>query len=422
MPGKTVEHASDSPRARPARTDAERKAIQEQLERMLANPLFRNSRRYPNLLRYVVEHALHGQTGELKERTLGVEVFAREPDYDTNLDPVVRTTAGEIRKRIAQYYHEPGHENEIRIDLPPGSYIPEFRVPSVEPVPAPVAVPHLAIVPSRRSQTGYWLLTGIIPALIVILLWSKPWVAKSTLDKFWTPVVEVSNPVLLCVGQRPNVRFSQSDSSAGNRLLAPIGKAVDNSDPTLTAEELYLQGSQNLTLPDVTTLARIAGVLQARGKSYRIRGESITSLADLRDGPVVLIGAFNNDWTIRLTGPQRFSFEQTGDVRWIKDHQNPTRKDWAVSLTTPYLKLTEDYALISRVLDPTTDRMVVVAAGLFGYGTMAAGEFLTNPDYLAAIAKTGPKNWERKNLQVVVGTKVISGNSGPPRVVETYFW
>jgi hypothetical protein len=422
MPGKTVEHASDPPRARQVRPEAERKAIQEQLERMLANPLFRNSRRYPNLLRYVAEHALQGQTGELKERTLGVEVFAREPDYDTNLDPVVRTTAGEIRKRIAQYYHEPGHENEIRIDLPPGSYIPEFRVPSAESVPAPVAVPHVAIVPSPGARNIHWLLVGIIPALIVVLLWSRPWATKSTLDKFWTPVVEVSNPVLLCVGQRPNVRFLQSDSSAGNQLLAPNGKTVDNSDPALTAEELYLQGSQNLTLPDVTTLARIAGVLQARGKSYRIRGESITSLTDLRDGPVVLIGAFNNDWTIRLTGPQRFSFEQTGDVRWIKDRQNPTRKDWAVSLTTPYLKLTDDYALISRVLDPTTDRMVVVAAGLFGYGTMAAGEFLTNPDYLAAIAKLGPKNWEHRNLQVVVGTKVISGNSGPPRVVATYFW
>ena len=65
----------------------------------------------------------------LKERTLGVEVFGRAPDYDTNLDPVVRTTAVEIRKRIAQYYHEEGHQNEIRIDFPAGSYLPEFRMP-----------------------------------------------------------------------------------------------------------------------------------------------------------------------------------------------------------------------------------------------------------------------------------------------------
>src|ERR1700736_2604400 len=113
----------------PVYNEAEREAIRNQMERMLANQLFKNSKRYPNLLRYIVEHTLAGFPGELKERTLGVEVFGRQPDYDTNADPVVRVTAGEIRKRIAQYYHEPGRENEIRIDLPCGSYVPEFHRP-----------------------------------------------------------------------------------------------------------------------------------------------------------------------------------------------------------------------------------------------------------------------------------------------------
>src|SRR5205085_2259123 len=96
-------------------TGEERDAIREQLEKMLANPLFSHSKRYPLLLRTVVERTLEGHSRQLKERTLGVEVFGRHPDYDTNTDPVVRVTAGEIRKRIAQYYHEPGHENEFRI-------------------------------------------------------------------------------------------------------------------------------------------------------------------------------------------------------------------------------------------------------------------------------------------------------------------
>src|SRR5260370_36780101 len=97
---------------------AERRPIREKGERRQANPFFKQRRRYPSMLRYVVEHALSGDSGQLKERTLGIEVFARDPHYDTNLDPVVRTTAGAIRKRIAQYYHEPGHEGEVRIDLP----------------------------------------------------------------------------------------------------------------------------------------------------------------------------------------------------------------------------------------------------------------------------------------------------------------
>ena len=109
--------------------------IQAQLERILANPLFKNSKRYPNLLRYVVEQTLDGHPGELKERTLGIEVFGRDPDYDTNLDPVVRTTAAEIRKRLAQYYQEPNHETELRIDLPLGSYAARFQAPLEKPAP-----------------------------------------------------------------------------------------------------------------------------------------------------------------------------------------------------------------------------------------------------------------------------------------------
>src|SRR3984893_4549136 len=114
-------------------SEADRAAVRSQMERMLANPLFKNSKRFPVFWRYVVERTLEGHAAELKERTLGVEVFGREPNYDTNADPIVRTTAGEIRKRIAQYYHEHGHESEIRIDLSPGSYVPEFEIPAAKP-------------------------------------------------------------------------------------------------------------------------------------------------------------------------------------------------------------------------------------------------------------------------------------------------
>ena len=64
-------------------SEAERNAIREQLERILSSPLFRKSKRFPNLLRFVVERSLHGHSEPLKERTLGIEVFGRAPDYDT---------------------------------------------------------------------------------------------------------------------------------------------------------------------------------------------------------------------------------------------------------------------------------------------------------------------------------------------------
>ena len=403
---------------RPVYSEAEREAIRNQMERMLANPLFKNSKRYPNLLRYIVEHTLAGFPAELKERTLGVEVFGRQPDYDTNADPVVRATAGEIRKRIAQYYHEHGHETEIRIDLLPGSYVPEFEIPAAKAAPIPLVLP----VARGRRKRGW--IGGLVAVAVLLVAagWFIPWVPHTALDRFWGPVLDSSSTVLLCVGQRQFLGTSPERRQKPNPDLPHPPEATGGLEPPISLFELYYMGSQNVAFSDVKTLGRLTGLLQANGKSHRIFGESSTTFADLRSGPVVLIGAFNNDWTMRLMGPMRFSFERDNDVFWIKDLQNPSRRDRAVNYTMPYLQVTEDYALISRVLEPTTERMVVVAGGLTGYGTIAAGEFLTNPVYMETLAKQAPKDWSRKNIQVVIATKVINGNSGPPRVVDRYFW
>src|SRR4029078_8057335 len=102
-PGPRLETNGSSPGIWVPETEAERSAIREQLERIIKSPLFKNSKRYPNLLRFVVERSLEGHSDPLKERTLGIEVFGREPDYDTNLDPVVRTAGAAIRKRLPHY-------------------------------------------------------------------------------------------------------------------------------------------------------------------------------------------------------------------------------------------------------------------------------------------------------------------------------
>jgi hypothetical protein len=398
--------------------DAEQEAIRQQLERMLASPLFKYSKRYPNLLRYVVEHTLQGRTTELKERSLGVAVFGREPDYDTNVDPVVRATAGEVRKRIAQYYHEPGHATEVRIDLSPRSYIPEFEMPSPVHPPAAATVPQAAPGAARPATLRWYMFAAAaaIVLLVVAIVWLRPWTRQGDLDRFWKPVLDSSNTVLLCMGQR---EFLGSSPEPGRVASTDLPGA---SSGPITLFQLYYLGSQNLSLPDVSTIARLAGLLQTKGKASHIRGQLSTDFADLRDGPVVLVGAFDNDWTMRLTGPMPFSFERDQDTFWIEDRQNPSRRDRAVNYRTPYLSLTEDYALISRTLDPTTGRMVVVMGGLTGYGTIAASEFLTDPTYFEAMAKGAPRGWERKNIQLVLATKVIHGVSGPPRMLDLHFW
>src|SRR5579862_9625210 len=121
-------------------SELEKAAVQQQLEKLLATPLFHSSKRYPSFLKFVVSRALAGQTDQLKERVLGVEIFGRPADYDTNIDPIVRVTAAEIRKRIEQYYQDPQHSQEIRLFLPSGSYVPQFSWPG-HPIGTTVSLP-----------------------------------------------------------------------------------------------------------------------------------------------------------------------------------------------------------------------------------------------------------------------------------------
>jgi hypothetical protein len=369
-----------------------RAEVREQLARLLDSSLFRGSRRYPGLLRFIVERKLDGRIEQLKERTLGVEVFGRRADYDTNQDPIVRVSAAEIRKRIAQYYHEPGHETELRIELPLGSYIPVFHSATVAPVLTPAVVR-----PWYPAKKWWWLaLAACLP--LAALSWNR----AAPIDQFWRPLVQSGSPVSLCVARSP---FES-------------GHLVDTVN--------FESRSSNIAWPDVVTLAKLTGLLQAKGQRYEIRREDRASFDDLRQGPAILIGGFNDSWTLRLMNDQRFRFQKEGTLCWIKDQQNPADKRWSIDLGhtdahgSPFLA--QDYAIVSRVANPRTGSMLVLVAGLWGYGTQAAGEFLTNGRFLEAFARQVPAGWEKKNMQIVIGTEVIDHTPGPPQVLAVNSW
>jgi hypothetical protein len=377
--------------ATPALT-TDQAAIRSQLERLLESHGFRTSKRYPNLLRHLVERTLEGRTAELKERTLGVEVFGRPADYDTNADPVVRVSAGEIRKRIAQYYHEPGRETELRIDLPLGSYVPEFHTPVDKPAiaiaPLPVIVP-----PKRRS---YLLLVPVVLCALAGLWW-RPWVRPSAFEQFWRPVLNPANAVLLCVARSPG----GTDVPADDR-------------------------PRNVAWADVKAAVSLAGMLEASRQPYQLRLDVGATLADLRQAPAIMIGAFNDVWTLRMTSELRFTFQRDGKLCWIRDRQNPSSREWMVDLGNidargrPVVK--RDYAVISRIMQALTGKVAITVAGIWGHGTEVAGEFVTDRSLMASLARHAPPNWEGKNIQIVLATEIIDGQPGPPRVVSTHFW
>ena len=109
-----------------ARTDPE--AARRQLERVLASPGFLRNERMSRFLRFLAERHLEGQGNQLKESVIAVEVFGRKPDHDPLQDSIVRTEAGRLRGRLAEYYVGEGKDDAIVIELPKGGYTPAFRL------------------------------------------------------------------------------------------------------------------------------------------------------------------------------------------------------------------------------------------------------------------------------------------------------
>jgi hypothetical protein len=400
-------------------SEEDKAAVVHQLERLLRNPHFHKSKRFPVFLKFVVTEALAGRADNLKERTLGVEVFGKDPNYDTTDDPIVRVTAGEIRKRIAQYYQEPGHEHEIMVLLPAGSYAPHFRFPEevksaaiqlAQVLPAVESLrPNSVVSPvPKRAVSWRQLVTAVVVLAVAIgTLFAWRALRPSAMEEFWAPFVKSPDPVLFCIADQ-----SQYSTINLRDAANPLHQTTLN-DHMIT-----------VIIDDVSPLVNIAGLLQTYGRTYRVQGETATTLTDLRRSPSVFIGAFDNSWTLRLTAPLRFHFANNAEMTrfWIEDRNNPGRQDRLLERSGQDTGTYKDYALVARLLDPNTDRFVVVAAGIARGGTVAAGEFLVDAHRLDELARQAPKDWSRKNVEIVLETQVIDGRSGPPRIDEVYTW
>jgi hypothetical protein len=392
----------------------EREKILEELQRMLESSLFRRSKRCGMLLQYVVEETLAGRADYLKERAIGVAVFGRKPTYDTNEDPIVRTTAVEVRKRIAQYYHEAGHEGGVQIEVNSGSYVPQFHAPggtraagAMGKAEAAGSAPAAPVAASRlRTRTvviGATALALSLCAIGIVVARSLTFERRSPLDAFWAPLTRADG-VILAMGD-----ISELSGGPG----AP--KAPSFSETS--------QGDR-VGFADGMTMARVAAVLQSHGTKFEIRRAGSLNLRDLRRSPAVLIGEMNNPWTRLVEGDMRFRFvwDQANHVVRLVDQQDPGKPLWQVDWNSPYSSLGEDRAIISRVVDPRTEHAVLVLAGCGRDGTAVAGEFVTEQKYLDLLVGRAPRGWSNKNMQIVIATDLINGNSGPPRIIATYFW
>jgi hypothetical protein len=421
----TLPPVISEPELQSPETQPERAAIANQLETVLESPGFKSSRRACILLRYIVERTLEGQTHGLKERILGAEVFGRKPDYDTGSDHIVRSTASDIRKRLAQYYLEPGRDAEIRIEVLAGSYIPQFRRPESRVV-APVAVIETPPVfhdlsgDGNRHRHSRIALAAVAAVCVAIAGLGVKHIAfgETSVDRFWGGFLESPLPVAICMGD-PRKAWDGSESSAFNGF--PLTGASGES-PALPNNTPDFWFNRTVPLGDAITLSRLTALISEKKKDYRIVYGPDSTLNDLRQNSTLLIGGIDNFWTMNLTRdlPYRFQLDPVANTIFIEDRKAPARRDWQVAVNLPRSAVKKDYALVARVLHPATGRPIVIAGGIRDCGTLAVGEFLTSASSLNELERRAPARWT--NFEAVISTTVLKGAPGPPQIVAASFW
>ncbi len=410
-------------------TEGEKATILSELQTVLESQSFRNSARGKQFLSYVVQHKLKGRDEFLKERMIGIEIFHRKADYPTADDSVVRVQAGEVRRRLEQYYYAAPSPSLVRIELPHGSYAPEFRWGT-----APAAEIKTVSSPKRELRRSWPTLAWVAAAVVLILITglvinlSSHRPKESALTQFWSPVFATSQPVLICLAKpvfyRPSLdlyrRYSanhpgtfQTEVERYNQLL-PL-----DQNEKLVWRDMLPQLAYGVATGDVYVAARLSALFDHIDKPSQIR-VGTNSFEDLHNSPAVVVGAFNNRWTLQMTSNLRFVFaEQDGNYKILEQRPlGPVRS----CVFGPHGEVVEDFAIVTRLLDSKTGQVVIAAAGIGAAGTQVAGEFISRKDYLEQAFGKVPLDWQKKNLQVLLQTTVTDSVPGPPQVIATYFW
>jgi hypothetical protein len=409
--------------------------VLEELDRILASKFFKNAVRSRQFLEYVVRNKLEGHAEQLKERTIGAEIFQRAPGYATGDDPVVRVQAGEVRRRLEQYYQSLTSRPAVRIELQAGSYEPNIHWTSIDSEPAPA---NHESSPAERGRSRTRLVSEILVGAFLLLLvgtgslYNRFHAGKNpptVEERFWAPAFATPQPVLICLAKpvvyRPTFdlyqRYAkthpgsfQTEVERSNRVL-PL-----EANETIRWGDVIPYSDYGVAVGDAYAAVRVSSLLGQIGKPSQVRIGANYSFEDLRNSPSVIVGAFNNEWTMQIMPGLHFSFFEDKDVYTIRE-QIPGGRIWRGTLSQ-FPQSGDDYAIVARLLDSKTGQFTIVAAGLNGSGTQAAGEFISNSDFLERGLRTVTLDWQKKNMELVLRTTVTDSVAGPPQVIAYYIW
>jgi hypothetical protein len=410
-------------------SEAELQAVRNHLEEIIRGTAFRGSRRSAQFLQYIVEHAVSHRNEPLRERDIGIELFGRRPNYDTNDDAIVRVTASDVRKRLLQHYSSLGKIPDFRIDLRPGGYIPEIHLlhpiscdrpaqplPSTpkEQGPSPSAKAIVsengskvsAILPAIKEASSAELPPKPTPAArsfsqtLLVCLGVIALIASfvcgllirrqhpSTPSKFlWSPLLSGLRPLQI-VTSDPNIAeiagLTKHPVSVSDYANRRYGCEVLATDLRFVCEKI-LRGDKAAGV-DVMAVAQIAAFVQSSGAEFEIHTARTLQMSDLRsDGNYLLLGSPRSDpWAALFSDQMDFhiSFDPESNQDVIIDTDPQDGELSVYKPTAKGLGTGQSYAIIGFVQNLNRGGGVLLLEGADAEGTLAAADLVANESSL----------------------------------------
>jgi hypothetical protein len=439
-------------------------AVLQHLKEIVEGPAFKGSHRSAQFLKYIVEQSIAGKFDSLKERLIGVELFGRNPSYDTGEDAIVRVTASDVRKRLLQHYGKNGTSCEFRLSLPSGSYIPEIIHENHYEAGPPdktrlnqqtdTASHNLSAGTQRGSDTisppvlhsdssqvqrprnRYWMLVGLAVLTLNITFWGIFWSHSSHTVTAPDPILPWSaffrsSHVTNLITSDPNIVVIQEIT--GTRLTASdyANHAYIPESNKLTPEELrlchtILWGDDSAAAVDLPITASIAALASASSKKIDVRAARGIQLADLKtDDNFIFLGSpRSNPWSVLFSDELDFRFVfDNATQQEIIENAHPRKGELPAYVPTAMGWATgQSYAVVGFVQNLDQNGQVLLLAGANGEGTEAAGRLVTDPDRLAnalrgcGIHPDGPL----KHFEILLRLSTMAGSPTNVQVIACH--
>jgi len=370
--------------------------VLQELASVLDSHEFHGSHRAQTLLRYLVENALSHRSDQLKERTIGIELFHRDATYDTGHDGIVRVAASDVRKRLMSFYSRTASMRTcpgIRIVLPPGSYVPVFeRYETAGPAPKESREQSPGVASGEARQrlwvaTGLVLLGAAIGAAIALVAASQTAnnsAVAPVLMEAWRPFARLDANVLLSTATPLSlVIVPEGYASSTHPALPEAYPLFRQHRPLVPGAKLNMSFTDNmLGVGTMNAMVTAVNTLRSMGSSYQILPERVSTLSELRGRNAILFGAPVDSEAITRTmehAPLLVDYEPSVKGFVIRDR---TSGQMIVPQKDGYGDFIDVYGLITVLNARDSDRGrlgMVVFSGITSAGTHGAAEFFASP-------------------------------------------